>query len=66
MYSYYLHGIEELHEDIISRPRISNFDQCSDLVKDKDEQILKRTTRLSLTIRYVEKTSKLQIGGLRK
>ncbi|CAF5002268.1 unnamed protein product, partial [Rotaria socialis] len=67
MYSYYIHGIEELHEDLINRERISNFDRCSDEIKDKDEQqVLTRTTRISLTIRFVEKTSKFQIGALRK
>ncbi|CAF4501867.1 unnamed protein product, partial [Rotaria sp. Silwood2] len=51
MYSHYLHGIEERQEDIINRENITNFDRCSDNIKDKDEQILKRTTRISLTIR---------------
>ncbi len=66
MYSYYMHGIEERKEDTINRMMISNFDRCSNEIKDKDEQILKRTTRISLTIRRVEKTTKLQIGALRK
>ncbi len=66
MYSYYMHGIEERHEDTINRKLISNFDRLSDEIKDKDEQVLKRTTRISLTIRRVEKTTKLQIGTARK
>ena len=66
MYSYYMHGIEERHEDRINREIICNFDRCSDDIKDKDEQILTRKTRISLTIRRVEKTSKLQIGMLKK
>jgi hypothetical protein len=61
-----MHGIEERKEDTINRMMISNFDRCSNEIKDKDEQILKRTTRISLTIRRVEKTTKLQIGALRK
>ncbi len=66
MYSHYMHGIEELQQDRINREIICNFDRCSDEIKDKDEQILTRTIRVSLTIRRVEKTSKLQIGMLRK
>ena len=66
MYSQYMHGIEERQEDRIQSGLISNFDRCSDELKSKDEQILTRTTRISLTIRRVEKTSKLQIGMLRK
>jgi hypothetical protein len=61
-----MHGIEERQEDLINRKLICNFDQCSNEIKDKDEQILKRTTRISLTIRRVEKISKLPIGMLRK
>jgi hypothetical protein len=62
MYSYYMHGIEERQDDQISRALISNFDRCSEEVQNKDAQTLTRTTRISLTIRRVEKTSKLQIG----
>ena len=62
MYSYYLHSIEELQEDRINRDIICNFDRCNDEIKTKDEQILTRTTRISLTIRCVEKISKLQIA----
>lgn len=65
MYSHYMHGIEEYHEDLINRERICNFDRCHDGIKSKDEQNLKRTTRISLTIRRVEKTSKIQMGKLR-
>ena len=61
-----MHGIEERQEDLINREIICNFDRCSDKIKNKDEQTLTRTTRISLTIRRVEKTSKLQIGMLRK
>lgn len=66
MYSYYLHGIEELHKDSINRERIANFDRCSDQIKDHDTKELKRTTRISLTIRFVEKTTKFQFGSLKK
>lgn len=66
MYSYYMHGIEERREDLINRMLISNFDRCSEDIREKDEQVLPRTTRISLTIRRVEKTSKLPIGMLKK
>lgn len=66
MYSYYMHGIEERREDTINRMLISNFDRCSEEVREKDEQILTRTTRISLTIRRVEKTAKLAMGMLKK
>ena len=66
MYSYYLHGIEERYEDPINRTLISNFDQCFENVQSEDEKTLTRKTRISLTIRRVEKTSKLQFGALRK
>ena len=63
MYSYYLHGIEETHQDIINRERISNFDRCNE--ENRQEQ-LSRTTRISLTIRNVEKTTKLPMGIFKK
>lgn len=62
MYSHYLHGIEERQIDRINREIISNFDRCSDEIKSNDEQNVTRTTRVSLTIRRVEKATKLQIG----
>ena len=66
MYTSFLHGIEERTEDQISRHLISNFDLCSEQIRSKDEQCLKRQTRISLTIRRVEKTSKISIGILKK
>ena len=66
MYNTYLHGIEEIHQDLINRERISNYDRCSQEIREHDEQNLKRTTRISLTIRFVEKTTKLPIGFLKK
>lgn len=66
MYSSYMHGIEERREDTINRMIINNFDRCSEDIREKDEQVLARTTRISLTIRRVEKTSKLPIGMLKK
>ena len=66
MYSYYMHGIEERQEDTINRAIISNFDRCSEKIKEKDEQVLRRTKRISLTIRRVEKIAKLPIGMMKK
>jgi hypothetical protein len=66
MYTQYMHGIDERHDDRINRTLICNYDRCNEQMKDIAEQILTRTTRISLTIRHVEKTSKLSIGNLRK
>ncbi|XP_014781476.1 alpha-ketoglutarate-dependent dioxygenase alkB homolog 6 isoform X1 [Octopus bimaculoides] len=54
MYTNHLHGISERAEDIIT-DKISNLDKCSDV---KVGDVLRRTTRLSLTIRYVPKIIK--------
>jgi hypothetical protein len=66
MYSHYMHGIEEREDDPINRETTCNYDRCSDQIKERPEQRLTRTTRISLTIRRVEKTSKLHIGFPRK
>ena len=55
MYTKYLHGIEEITEDEISE-KICNLTNC-DTVGTK----LPRTTRISLTIRHVPKTSKMKL-----
>ena len=55
MYTKYLHGIEEVTEDEISE-KICNLTNC-DIVGTK----LPRTTRISLTIRHVPKTSKMKL-----
>ena len=66
MYTKFMHGITERHDDTVNRMTICNFDRCSDAMQEKDETILMRTTRISLTIRRVEKTSKSPIGMMRK
>jgi len=55
MYTEYLHGIDEVEQDLPATefPNINNIDK-SDIVAD-------RGTRYSLTIRHVPKTSKLKI-----
>ena len=55
MYTKYLHGIEEIHEDVIS-DKICNLTDC-----DSVSKTLPRTTRISLTIRHVPKTSKMKL-----
>ena len=55
MYTKYLHGIEETHEDVIS-DKICNLTDCDSVGKT-----LPRTTRISLTIRHVPKTSKMKL-----
>ena len=59
MYKTYLHGIDERAEDLIT-DKICNIDHLGNkAVKLGDE--LKRTTRVSLTIRHVPKTLKVKL-----
>lgn len=64
LFDYYLHGIEELTEDLIN-DSIVNLDMCSS--NYKPGSVVARDTRISLTIRHVPKTSafKLNIGNKR-
>ena len=59
MYMRHLHGIAERKEDMISKNTVANLAHCRSQVKDGDT--LERTTRVSLTIRYVPKTLKLKL-----
>ncbi|XP_011503031.1 PREDICTED: alpha-ketoglutarate-dependent dioxygenase alkB homolog 6 [Ceratosolen solmsi marchali] len=59
LYHNYLHSIEERITDTITQARIKNLHMCSQIYKES--QILKRSTRLSLTIRHVPKTSKFKL-----
>ena len=54
MYHKLLHGIEEIHEDSIS-DKICNLTNCDQL-----GNVLPRSTRISLTIRHVPKTTKMK------
>lgn len=57
MYKIYLHGIDERKSDIIA-DKIVNLRKCPGIhVGDT----LERTTRVSLTIRYVSKTLKAKV-----
>jgi len=57
MYKVYLHGIAERTEDCVTES-VVNLDKCSG-VRLGDQ--LTRDTRVSLTIRYVPKTSKMKL-----
>lgn len=58
MYKVHLHGISERKEDIIT-DKIANLDMCKTTVNKGDT--LQRTTRVSLTIRYVPKILKAKL-----
>ena len=55
MYHKYLHGIEEVHEDVLS-DKICNLTNCDDI-----GSTISRSKRISLTIRHVPKTSKMKL-----
>ena len=54
MYHKYLHGIEEIHEDVLS-DKICNLKDPSVI-----GQTFPRSTRVSLTIRHVPNTKKMK------
>lgn len=55
MYTKYLHGIEEVSEDVVAT-KFSNLQN-----QPEKDTVLKRGTRFSLTIRHVPRTTKLKI-----
>ena len=57
MYTTNLHGIKECTQDILS-DSVANLDRC---VGVKSGDALTRTTRVSLTIRYVPLTIKAKL-----
>lgn len=59
LFNYYLHCIEELAEDCLD-DNIMNLNLCS--VDYCRNAIIKRNTRLSLTIRHVPRTSNFKLG----
>ncbi|XP_047523942.1 alpha-ketoglutarate-dependent dioxygenase alkB homolog 6 [Pieris napi] len=59
LFSHYLHGIEDIYEDIIT-DSILNLDMCSS--KYSIEKKIMRETRISLTIRHVPKTTMFKIN----
>lgn len=61
MYSEYMHGIEEITNDIID-DCITNINVCG--LYDKKGSSILRKKRVSLTIRNVPKVSKLNLNSL--
>ncbi|KAH8249076.1 hypothetical protein KR032_005671, partial [Drosophila birchii] len=59
LYSDYLHSIAENNEDVLC-DRISNYDLCENTYKIGDH-LVRRSPRISLTIRNVPKTSKMKL-----
>ncbi|XP_071570889.1 alpha-ketoglutarate-dependent dioxygenase alkB homolog 6 [Temnothorax nylanderi] len=59
LYHNYLHSIAERDADSVSESSIKNLHMCAE--KFTEEEVIKRGTRLSLTIRHVPKTSKLKL-----
>lgn len=59
MYHDYQHCIEDLHKDVLS-DSIVNFENTRQQYSVGD--VLERSTRISLTIRHVPKTTKLKIN----
>ncbi|KAK3092614.1 hypothetical protein FSP39_004992, partial [Pinctada imbricata] len=57
MYKVYLHGIAERTKDVITN-KVVNLDQCTDVASGCTVQ---RTTRVSLTIRHVQKILKSKV-----
>jgi alkylated DNA repair protein alkB family protein 6 len=66
MYATYLHGIKELNDDLIDSKFIWNFSHLdpSTLSALVEAKSAKRTTRISMTIRYVPKAIKLNLNSL--
>lgn len=59
LYHDYLHSIAERDSDNISKSSIKNLHMCTEMFTEGEA--IKRSTRLSLTIRHVPKTSKLKL-----
>nr|XP_016945873.1 alpha-ketoglutarate-dependent dioxygenase alkB homolog 6 [Drosophila suzukii] len=59
LYSDYLHAIAETSEDVLC-DRICNYDLCENTYKIGDH-LVRRSPRISLTIRNVPKTSKMKL-----
>ncbi|XP_050544741.1 alpha-ketoglutarate-dependent dioxygenase alkB homolog 6 [Daktulosphaira vitifoliae] len=63
MYNEYLHGIDELKEDVVDKS-LSNINSCSSDIKINS--VIPRGTRVSLTIRNIPKISKINLNSLMK
>jgi alkylated DNA repair protein alkB family protein 6 len=64
MYKVYLHGIKEATEDFLNRNLIFNFDELGDKENYSELSTKKRSTRISLTIRYVSKLLKVNLNSV--
>lgn len=62
MYNQFMHGIKEINQDVVEGNRIKNFKILGNHYSDGE--ILDRKTRISLTIRYVPKTFKINFNSL--
>lgn len=60
MYNNYMHGIEEIKDDIID-DSISNLKVCGSYINNGS--LLIRNKRISLTIRNVPKVSKFNLNS---
>lgn len=59
MYEVYLHGIKEMEEDCIDTTAILNYENLSQKEKYLNSTMVKRDTRVSLTIRNVPRIIKI-------
>ncbi len=64
MYKVYLHGIREVEKDEINPNIIANYDQIEKNNNTSESFYLNRETRVSITIRVVPKTLKLNVNSL--
>lgn len=58
LYSQYMHGISEIEQDSLNDPLIQNLAKCT---VTTNSDTLKRSTRISLTIRHVPRTTKFKL-----
>lgn len=66
MYQKYLHGIKEAVQDEVNNECVKNFEYLGNKDQYKNGEVIKRGTRVSLTIRFVPKTIKLNTNLLFK
>jgi alkylated DNA repair protein alkB family protein 6 len=64
MYKVYLHGIKETLKDEINLDIIRNQACIGDTKYRNSNTVVERSTRLSLTIRYVSKVAKLNPASI--
>lgn len=64
MYNVYMHGIKEIEKDQINPNVIANYDKIEKNNNTSESFTLNRDTRVSITIRVVPKTIKLNVNSL--